>query len=808
MGAVLTKTVADLRRRRLQTAVLAVVLFLAAGAATLALSVLVATQEPFDRAFTSTNGAHLVIDYSASTTDAQLAPTRTSAPVTASAGPWPVTTAALPGKGGLIGDRVVSGRPLPDATIDLVPLSAGRWWQAPGEIVLSEDTADMLDAALGQEIGVFRQPQGLKGPRPVRDGGGSRALVPPEPDPGTPKPTPAVRLTVVGIAASVSTPDVAAWISPADVATLAEGGPAPQRQMLYRVDPSTTGADLTSATAAITASLPADAVERASTFLAIKSGVDEVAQLYVPALLAFALFALVAAAFTIANVVSGITLTRYREIGVMKAVGFTPVQVTTTLLAQILVPVTLGAVLGAVAGAIGSRPTVADTSRSFGLPGSVPPPIPVVVGVIALALAIAVAAAVVPAINAGRLSTVGAITRGTAPSRHHDGGPMRRLGLRLRAPFPVRLGIAAGLSHPGRAAMTLGALVVGVAAITFSLGLDLSLMRVMTQIDRSIASPVRVELADPDADPATIAAAIAGHPATARSVGLAQTDATAARGLGPVSFVAYDGDARWIGYELIAGRWFAGPGEAVARSSVFTRSGLQIGDTLEIAAGDRTIGVRLVGEIFDGVEAPDEYVAIRGSWQDLLALDPSARPSRWEVLPAGETSATAYAESLAQRVGSGIGVQTFDDPGIDEGFLLFLSVIASMGVVLVVISIAGVLDVVVLETRQRTREMAVLKAVGMTPRQVVAMVVASVVPVGLLAGALGVPIGLAFQRAVVAYMGQVAAETRIPESTFDVFTPLMLIGLSLAGLAIAIVGAWLPAQRAAVARIVPVLQAE
>ena len=40
MGALTTKTLADLRRRRLQTAVLATVLFLASGAATLALSVL------------------------------------------------------------------------------------------------------------------------------------------------------------------------------------------------------------------------------------------------------------------------------------------------------------------------------------------------------------------------------------------------------------------------------------------------------------------------------------------------------------------------------------------------------------------------------------------------------------------------------------------------------------------------------------------------------------------------------------------------------------------------------------------------
>jgi ABC-type lipoprotein release transport system permease subunit len=41
-----------------------------------------------------------------------------------------------------------------------------------------------------------------------------------------------------------------------------------------------------------------------------------------------------------------------------------------------------------------------------------------------------------------------------------------------------------------------------------------------------------------------------------------------------------------------------------------------------------------------------------------------------------------------------------------------------------------------------------------------------------------------------------------------VFAPLVVIGLALAGLVIAAAGAYLPAQRAARARIAPVLQAE
>jgi putative ABC transport system permease protein len=131
-----------------------------------------------------------------------------------------------------------------------------------------------------------------------------------------------------------------------------------------------------------------------------------------------------------------------------------------------------------------------------------------------------------------------------------------------------------------------------------------------------------------------------------------------------------------------------------------------------------------------------------------------------------------------------------------------------MGIVLVAMSLGGVFNTVLLETRQRTREMAVLKAVGLTPGQVVLMVVSSVVPVGLLAGLLGVPPGLAFQRAVLSHLGATAARTRLPESTFDEVAPIFVVVLALAGLAIAAAGAYLPAQRAARSRIAPVLQTE
>lgn len=786
MGAVVTKATADLGHRRLQTAVLAVVLFLASGAGTLALNILVASQAPFERAFARSNGAHLVIDFDPSIGDAALTSTQSTEPVTASAGPWPVTTAALGPHGGFsIDGLAISGRPEPDASIDDVPISAGRWWNSAGEVVLGREAAEMFNLQVGQQLAVYA----TTSTPPTKAQASSR--------------TPVMTLTVVGIAQSVSTPDVAAWMSPSDLAAI-DPTTTPARQMLYRVEPFATAADLQAAAAAITEGLPSDVVASTYTYLETKVDVDATASLYVPILLAFSAFALAAAAFTIANIVSGIVLTSYRDIGVMKAIGFTPLQVTSILLAQVMVPATVGIVAGIVAGLLGSASTVERMARSFGLPGTFELSTQVVAVVALFALGVSFVAAVLPAVGAGRLSAVRAISSGTSPSGRPDGGRLRRLGLRLPARIATRLGVAAGLSHPIRATMTLGALLVGVAAVTFSLGVNASLVRAIAQIDRSAMSPVRAELMSASADSAPTTQAIAAHPDTERVVALGGGEVTVP-GLGSVTFVGYDGDASWLGFELIRGRWFEGRGEVVAPTNFFRQSGLDVGDTIDLGGAGTVL---LVGEIFDIPEEAPDGVLLRGAWADVQAADPGARLDRWEIQPQAGVASDDFRDAVSTTLGADIALYTIDGPQEDAEFLLFLSVVTFMGVVLVAISLGGVFNTVLLETRQRTREMAVLKALGMSPAQVVAMVLASVVPVGLVAGLLGVPLGLALQRAVIAYMAEVAGSTAVPESTFAVFAPAAFIGLSLAGLGIALAGAYLPAQRAARAAIAPVLQAE
>jgi putative ABC transport system permease protein len=356
--------------------------------------------------------------------------------------------------------------------------------------------------------------------------------------------------------------------------------------------------------------------------------------------------------------------------------------------------------------------------------------------------------------------------------------------------------------------MTLGALVVGVLAVTFAVGVDASLLRVKEDLDRTLASPVRAEVPAADAaEAARISAAITADPDTGHVVAEGIDDVEVPR-LGAVPFVGYDGDASWVGYALIQGRWFGGPGEAVAPTAVFTQAGLHLGDIVTVTRDGRTLDLRLVGEIFDTGGRDAGNLVLRGAWSDLKTLAPAALPSLWETQPRAGIDARSYRTSLTDALNQTVWFSLENDSSSDASFVLFLTVVGFLGVVLVVTSLAGVFNTVLLETRQRSRELAILKAIGLTPRQVIALIVASVAPVAIVAGIVGVPLGLAAQRAVLTTMGQVAAATAIPESVYDVFPGATLVGLGLAGLVIGVIGAALPAQRVALAPIAPVLAAE
>jgi putative ABC transport system permease protein len=56
-----------------------------------------------------------------------------------------------------------------------------------------------------------------------------------------------------------------------------------------------------------------------------------------------------------------------------------------------------------------------------------------------------------------------------------------------------------------------------------------------------------------------------------------------------VGLSAYSGDSASLGYQMLAGRWFAGSGEAVVGPELLRPTGKSVGDPLTIYLEDKTV---------------------------------------------------------------------------------------------------------------------------------------------------------------------------------------------------------------------------
>ncbi|MEV5297110.1 ABC transporter permease [Amycolatopsis methanolica] len=119
----------------------------------------------------------------------------------------------------------------------------------------------------------------------------------------------------------------------------------------------------------------------------------------------------------------------------------------------------------------------------------------------------------------------------------------------------------------------------------------------------------------------------------------------------------------------------------------------------------------------------------------------------------------------------------------------------------------GVFNTVVLNARERRRDLGMLKSIGMTPRQVTVMLVTSMGALGLVGGLIGVALGILAHRVVAPAMMR-AAQSDVFGFVLDVYRAPMAALLALAGIVIAVAGALIPARGAARTPIAAVLRSE
>jgi putative ABC transport system permease protein len=507
----------------------------------------------------------------------------------------------------------------------------------------------------------------------------------------------------------------------------------------------------------------------------------------------------------VANVVSGAVVASYRRIGVLKSIGFTPSQVVFSYLARVGVPTVIGCALGVVLGDVLALPVLQKSAAAYSVGGQ---SVPIWVDVAAplLMCALVAVAALAPAMRAGRLSAVQAIATGQAP-RQGSGYAIHRLASRLRLPRPVSIGLAAPFARPARTAFTVAAILFGVVVVVFAVGLDSSLGLAAKGVTLGSTEQVQVQATGPAStgrQARLVAAALRAQPGTRRWVAEAQPMITVSGLSRQVPAEAFRGDAAWTGYEMISGRWFTGRDEADVNTAYLTQTGLSVGDTTTVSTGGKPVTVRIAGEVFDpqGRDQP----ALLTSWQTLGGSAAGLTIAQYDVQLTRGVDASTYASALNRRL---LGPSQFSAfvPSSGQFFSIATGLISMLTLMLAVVAGLGVLNTVLLSTRDRMHDLGVFKAVGMTPRQTVAMVLCWVVGPAIAAALIALPIAEVLHADTVHAMGN-AAYTGIPASFIHVYPPPQLALLALSGLAIAAVGAALPAGWAARARTALALRTE
>ncbi|WP_369366602.1 ABC transporter permease [Streptomyces sp. CG4] len=259
-------------------------------------------------------------------------------------------------------------------------------------------------------------------------------------------------------------------------------------------------------------------------------------------------------------------------------------------------------------------------------------------------------------------------------------------------------------------------------------------------------------------------------------------------------------DAR---YPLVSGHAPHGKGEVLLDSKTAKRAGYQVGDTVRLSVDGPVLTPTISGifttddgnvaaggslALFDTPTAQKlfgkkggydeiDVKAAAGTSQSALksALD-SALPSHLVETTTGKQLADAQAKQIADSMS-----------GLKQSLLVFAGIALFVGTFI----IANTFTMLV---AQRTRELALLRAVGASRRQVTRSVLIEAFAVGTVAGVTGLAAGIGIGAGLRSLLGSFGAS--VPDGPL-VISPGTVVSALAVGILITMLAAWLPGRRAA-----------
>jgi putative ABC transport system permease protein len=652
-------------------------------------------------------------------------------------------------------------------------LDEGRWATGPGEVVIDASTADKEDYGVGSTVKIAAH--------------------------GTTKDYEVVGVARFGTVKSLGVATAAVF----DLHTAQElfGKDGRYDSVLAVGKAGTSGAEVRKAVAA--------AVGSDATVMTAKKqdrftldGLKMFISIITIVLIVFGLVAILVGAFTIFNTLSITVAQRSREFGLLRMVGANRRQILGSVLVEALVIGVLASLLGLAAGfGIAKGLDAVFTTMQIDLPeaGMVFAPRTVIVAM-AVGVLVTLAAGLLPAWRATRVPPVAAL-REAAPGSEKVRLPARfvRLLASVIGRVAERVGGSAGrlarrnaMRNPGRTAVTASAMMIGVALVTLVTVVAQGLRDSTTgALDRRVNATYVVTGAD-GWSPTDVAVAkdLARTPGVAGVTGVRMDGALAFGDKEIVNSV----DPKTVG-GLFTFDWAKGddavltqmgPGDAIVDEGWAKEQKLGVGDRFSITSpkGD---------ELALTVRGIEESPVI-----DAFALGPitisqtafeKAFDSRLNTLTfvkagAGADLSTVFAAHPDAKALTKAAYMKKSSADIDSLLAIFYVLLA----LAVIVSLFGIVNTLVLSTFERTRELGMLRAVGMTRRQVRRMVRHESIITALIGAGLGIGAGLALAYVVTSAFESEGLSFAVPAGSLIV----LVVIATIAGVLAAI----LPARRA------------
>jgi putative ABC transport system permease protein len=765
LTAITRKVIADVRSRPLQSALLVLVVGLAAGAMTTSLALREASSRPYENLMEDSNGAHVWL-YSGNRADLDAVAEREE--VIGVAGPFARHGVELDRGGGEVVPLTFWGMDAERPEVARPVLTSGRWLEADGEAVLEAGLARDLELRPGDTFEVAGQRLEVVGAALT-----SATLPYPEYDPGN--------VFVLDSTMQALSPTGTDW----------EVG-------LQIENPEASGDFIASALREVDRASEI----RAQTWQSLRSDSADAMEVQVIFFTVFSVFAMVAVALIIANVVSSAVLSQYHEVGILKAIGFGRRHVAAVFLGAQAGLALLAAIVGTIAGFLIAPLFVTDLGGVLSasrLPVFDPGIALVVIGV---TVGIAAALAALPAWAGGRVPAVRAI----AGNRGTGGGVSRtsRVASALRLPAVVRIGVKDVFVRPVRTWLTILAMAVTVATAAMTLSIEETFSRAEDDPTPFANEAYHLEIAGGDPSRALEAArSTDGIAAVATQWGFQAELPGRPR---TILLRALGGDADAVLPPLKGGRSLQGLGEALITERLAGELGVEIGDTLTPSVfyftgpgieSRELLGetqLEIVGLYADADDEGQQAYTLASTFdgKDLGGALPIVGIRVADIQESDAVKAALVAEL-------GPGFEVIDElsaarDDISSAVSAARPALLGLTGLLVVIAVANVLSTLLFAMRERYREVGVLKAVGFAPSDIAwATAIGAMVLAGV-AVVIGIPAGLWITESLFDHFGAEEGWTPGVAATPPAWQLALLVPASLA---VAVAGALLPARRAA-----------